>query len=295
MAVILILMALLAIYSNVQKAHRDTIETVTIVPAPSASPSHGRGAVIESKEYDMQPGPTSLRIRKHHCGLTLPMRELCLHHPVTFALAVSCEKPQSEARKKNAQIDAECSSVSALNDRPRINSDLAQEQANLEAREKALAEKEAAADRVTATATPRDEEVPESSAQLSSSEDNSANSYDIFYRTLEPYGAWRESSDYGFVWQPREAHDVTGAHTRDGRWVYTDAGWTWDSERAFRLGHLSLRSLDTFEWRRLGLGSGRGMGARLGFMADERPACRLGSPSARSAFRAAHRDQEMGG
>ncbi len=41
MAVILIAMALLAIYSNVQNARRDQIETVTIAPAapPNASPS----------------------------------------------------------------------------------------------------------------------------------------------------------------------------------------------------------------------------------------------------------------
>lgn len=39
MALVLVLMALLAVYSNVQKAHRDTVETVTIAPAPSATPS----------------------------------------------------------------------------------------------------------------------------------------------------------------------------------------------------------------------------------------------------------------
>lgn len=34
MALILIGMALLAVYSNVQRARRDQIETVTIIPAP---------------------------------------------------------------------------------------------------------------------------------------------------------------------------------------------------------------------------------------------------------------------
>ena len=37
MGLILVVMALLAIYSNVQKARRDQIETVTIIPAPPAS------------------------------------------------------------------------------------------------------------------------------------------------------------------------------------------------------------------------------------------------------------------
>jgi len=38
MALILVMMALVAVYSNVQKARRDKIETVTIAPAPSAMP-----------------------------------------------------------------------------------------------------------------------------------------------------------------------------------------------------------------------------------------------------------------
>jgi hypothetical protein len=44
MALILAAMALLSVYSNVQKARRDQIEKVTITPAasvsPSSSPSH---------------------------------------------------------------------------------------------------------------------------------------------------------------------------------------------------------------------------------------------------------------
>jgi hypothetical protein len=37
MIVILVAMALLAIYANVQKARRDKIESTTIIPVPSAS------------------------------------------------------------------------------------------------------------------------------------------------------------------------------------------------------------------------------------------------------------------
>ncbi|MGI9086604.1 MAG: hypothetical protein ACR2HH_02520 [Chthoniobacterales bacterium] len=39
MALVLVVMALLAIYANVQKARRADIETVTIIPAPSPVPS----------------------------------------------------------------------------------------------------------------------------------------------------------------------------------------------------------------------------------------------------------------
>jgi len=37
MIIILVVMALLAIYANVQKARRDKIENATIIPAPNAS------------------------------------------------------------------------------------------------------------------------------------------------------------------------------------------------------------------------------------------------------------------
>lgn len=39
MVLILVVMALVAVYSNVQKARRGKIETVTITPVASATPS----------------------------------------------------------------------------------------------------------------------------------------------------------------------------------------------------------------------------------------------------------------
>jgi len=39
MMIILIAMALLAIYANVQKSRREKIESVTIIPAPSVTPA----------------------------------------------------------------------------------------------------------------------------------------------------------------------------------------------------------------------------------------------------------------
>ncbi len=57
-------------------------------------------------------------------------------------------------------------------------------------------------------------------------------SVDFFYDNLQPHGDWREVGGYGYCWQP---HD-TGSDWRpysDGRWVYTDAGWTWDSNEPF--------------------------------------------------------------
>lgn len=57
-------------------------------------------------------------------------------------------------------------------------------------------------------------------------------SMDFFYDNLDPYGNWREVGDYGYVWQPRNVDDNWRPYS-DGRWVYTDAGWTWDSDEPF--------------------------------------------------------------
>src|SRR5207248_1104167 len=50
---------------------------------------------------------------------------------------------------------------------------------------------------------------------------------------LDQYGDWRETSDYGYVWQPRQAQSRTWRPYTDGHWVYTDVGWTWISEEPF--------------------------------------------------------------
>ena len=57
-------------------------------------------------------------------------------------------------------------------------------------------------------------------------------SVDFFHDTLESYGDWREVGDYGYCWQPRDV-DSDWRPYSDGRWVYTDAGWTWVSEEPY--------------------------------------------------------------
>ena len=57
-------------------------------------------------------------------------------------------------------------------------------------------------------------------------------SVDFFYDNLEPYGNWREVGGYGYCWQPRDVGPDWRPYA-DGRWVYTDAGWTWDSSEPF--------------------------------------------------------------
>ncbi len=154
-----------------------------------------------------------------------------------FALIVSCEKPQSEA-DKNAEIDRQVQQRLDAQKQADDQTKLAQQQADLSAREQALADREAAASATaTATATPRQvartEDDSDSSARVSSSNRETSSSYDTFYRKLEPYGAWRETDDYGFVWQPRQAQSRDWRPYTNGRWAYTDAGWTWVSEEPF--------------------------------------------------------------
>lgn len=57
-------------------------------------------------------------------------------------------------------------------------------------------------------------------------------SVDFFHENLAPYGDWVDVEDYGYCWQPRDV-DADWRPYSDGRWVYTDAGWTWDSDEPY--------------------------------------------------------------
>lgn len=56
----------------------------------------------------------------------------------------------------------------------------------------------------------------------------------VFFSPLEAMGDWFESDRYGFVWQPTVAVKNHGWRPyADGRWHYTDFGWTWQSNESF--------------------------------------------------------------
>ncbi len=53
-------------------------------------------------------------------------------------------------------------------------------------------------------------------------------SVSFFYDSLAPYGDWVTVSSYGRCWHPR--HVAVGWQPYlHGKWIYTDAGWTWVS------------------------------------------------------------------
>lgn len=53
-----------------------------------------------------------------------------------------------------------------------------------------------------------------------------------FYEPLSPYGSWMEIPDYGWGWQPTVAQvaPTWGPYCDQGRWLYTDCGWYWQSD-----------------------------------------------------------------
>ncbi|HEV3272156.1 MAG TPA: DUF6600 domain-containing protein [Candidatus Methylacidiphilales bacterium] len=52
--------------------------------------------------------------------------------------------------------------------------------------------------------------------------------FQTFYDALSPLGAWIQSADYGYVWQP-QVNDPNWAPYTDGYWVNTADGWIWVS------------------------------------------------------------------
>lgn len=50
-----------------------------------------------------------------------------------------------------------------------------------------------------------------------------------FYDALAPYGDWLWSDPYGWVWCP-SGLPVDWRPYTDGQWIWTDDGWTWDSD-----------------------------------------------------------------
>ena len=151
---------------------------------------------------------------------------------IAVATLISCQKQQTEA-EKNAEVERQVQERLAAEHQAEQQQQLSQRQADLDAREKALAEKEK-----SAAATParrsRSESEPIASRPRGPRESGPAAGYSTFYTKLEPHGAWLETSDYGYVWQPREAESSRSWRPyTNGRWVYTDAGWTWISEEPF--------------------------------------------------------------
>ena len=69
------------------------------------------------------------------------------------------------------------------------------------------------------------QQYPNSPQQYGQNEDTS-----YFYDRLSPYGNWIEFNPYGYVWIPRHMGYSWRPYS-DGRWVWTDYGWTWIADQ----------------------------------------------------------------
>jgi len=155
--------------------------------------------------------------------------------PAILALTIlgGCQKRQTE-EARNAEIEHQVQQRLAAENQAQAQQQVAQRAAELDAREKALAEKQNAAANTPAPETPR---LSVARRTSDASGNPATASYSTFYAKLERYGVWRETSNYGYVWQPREAEQSRNWRPYTyGRWVYTDAGWTWISEEPFGWG-----------------------------------------------------------
>src|SRR5438094_6526531 len=171
-------------------------------------------------------------------GLTIAMRKLFVF-PAVVVLAglISCQKQQTEA-EKNAEVERQVQERLAAEHQTQQQQQLDQRQADLDAREKALAEKRNAPAAGTTIAEQSESEAVGARAREARTREPRGmapgGGYSTFYTKLEPHGEWLETADYGYVWQPREAERSRSWRPyTNGRWVYTDAGWTWISEEPF--------------------------------------------------------------
>lgn len=142
----------------------------------------------------------------------------------------SCQKQQTEQERK-AEIDREVQDRLAAERQAQQQQDLAKREADINAREKALADQQGSEPAATVDAQPGYARTTTTST--TERDRGSAVSYDMFYTKLEPYGSWLETPDYGYVWQPRQGQSSNWRPYLNGHWVYTDAGWTWVSDEPF--------------------------------------------------------------
>ncbi len=84
------------------------------------------------------------------------------------------------------------------------------------------AEREASAAKALAQDVARQADNDRANAQI-----------DFFYPALDPHGEWIEVDGLGYCWQPRAGEVRTWRPYTDGRWVFTDHGWTWNSNEPF--------------------------------------------------------------
>ena len=82
------------------------------------------------------------------------------------------------------------------------------------------------------TAAPLPPPVPDETPEPREYETNAAPEVAPFYDQLSPFGTWAVIPEVGWCWQPRAVIFNPGwrPYGDGGHWVYTDAGWFWQSD-----------------------------------------------------------------
>lgn len=141
----------------------------------------------------------------------------------------ACQKQTSDAERQ-ADVDREVQRRLEAEHQAQQQEDLTRREADLNAREQALANQQNA----TPSATPLEAALNTAAEAPAGERRGPAASYDTFYTKLQSYGDWLETSDYGYVFRPREAQrSQSWRPYTDGHWVYSDAGWAWVSDEPF--------------------------------------------------------------
>src|SRR3954465_4629716 len=131
---------------------------------------------------------------------------LCFSALAAITALCSCQKQQTE-EEKNAEVERKVQERLAAERQTQQQQELAQRQADLDTREKALAEKQNAAAPPAENTEQEDQQTTvESRTRSREPRERSINvGYSTFYNKLEPYGDWIETNDYGYVFHPRQA------------------------------------------------------------------------------------------
>src|SRR6266850_2527313 len=145
-----------------------------------------------------------------------------LMFPAVIAVAalVSCQKQQTEA-ERNADVERQVQERLAAEHQAEQQQKITQQQTDLDAREKALAEKENAAAAAPSQERRGESEGPGSRIRGPEPRQRAMSvGYTTFYNTLERYGDWIETGDYGYVFHPRQAESSRSWRPyTNGRWV----------------------------------------------------------------------------
>jgi hypothetical protein len=165
---------------------------------------------------------------------------------LALIFTAGCEQqPQTSQEDVEKEVQRRVEDRLAEERRVQQEQQLKEREQQLADREKEIADREAAEQQrrdreAAAAATPEPAPAPEPVAESAPlrgvpvDDGEPSATTQSFYDELDPHGDWIETPDYGYVFRPGiVARDVSWRPYEDGRWGYTEDGWTWVSNEPF--------------------------------------------------------------